>query len=498
MNPSMISVTNGLLGAESDTPCPSEKRALMTYRALLYVLSVVALSLSSNAPVPAQASAATQLPKWPQSFDLRGYEVRTYGFGVTQAGPIALDIRAQGAPLDVILQGPSGQPVERQGAGSVHLDSVATPQDVQRGIFWHILVRLTAPAAQAGAQSTGSINVQHPPEDPQAIRRAVDAVKAQRRVPSSEERARSVAASRAQRDALFNARVAAGEQELVQRRASIYQTLQPTVEAMRRQQAEGRAASAQTGINTRAINPERITKTFAVNPVITSLSAAAGVPGDGIIINGSGFGTANGVIHFIIGAMRDLIATPEVWVNNQIFVAVPDPSAPDPSVGAMAYDGVVYIVVGGVKSNLVPFHFAPIIDHRIISIPADFLLGQFADPLVLADGVLRNNLNWAQSAQGDDKFYRNTLLQNGWTVEAMPSAYNSIPKFPGGGIFFVAARVGTNSPYTDVFSWVDTMWQGLGSFQYAIEIPIQGPRGLPDGVVCTSQPVTGQACPNRQ
>ena len=487
----------------------------MTCRSAMISLILATLPCAIATPAPPQPAAAPQLQElqWPQSFDLRGFQVRTYGFAVTQPGPIVLDVKSQGAPLDVVLQGPIAQPLEQQGTGALRINYVVTPQDVQRGVFWHFMLRLTPAAAQAGAESSGNVGVQHPPANAQIVQQASQAFMAQRHVATAQERAQAASGVRAQRDALFSARVAAGEQELVQRRSVIYQNLQPTIDAMRRQKAATAqpaaavppAAPAQpaAGVSTRALAPQRLLRPIAPTPVIASLSAAEGVPGDGIIITGSGFGATDGEVHFVIGAdpSLDKTTTPGVWVNNQIFAVVPDPSVPDPSVGAATYSGVVYVVVGGVKSNLVPFRFDPIIDHRVIRVPADFLLGNFASPFVYSpptDAIERWNTNWVSGAAGDDQFYRHTLLQNGWTVEAMPTAYNSDPHYSGGGITMAIGRVGTNSPYTDVFSWVDTAWVNLGLFDYAIEIPIRGPRGLPDGVVCASKPAAGQPCPSSQ
>jgi len=422
-------------------------------------------------------------------------------------------VKSQGAPLNVILQGPIGQPLEQQGAGALRISYVVTPQDVQRGVLWHIMLRLTPAAAQSGAQFAGNIGVQHPPANPAIVQQAIQAFLAQRHVPTEQEKSQSAARVRAQRDAAFSARVAAGEQELVQRRAAIRKNLQPAIDDIRRRQSAMTQAGAPVppaapgsaaGLSTRALPSAQLIRVQPPppNPHIASLSAAEGVPGDGIMITGSGFGTAVGEVHFVIGSNFDLKSPPEVWVNDQIFVPVPDPSVPDPSIGAQGYSGLVYLIVGGVKSNLVQFRFDPIIDHRVIRTPADYLLGNFASSWVNSwEGltyIVRENSNFVSGAAGDDLFFRNTLLQNGWTVESLPVAYNNDPTGAGGGIAAVTARVGTNSPYTDVLSWVDTIWVDDGVFDYVIEIPIKGPRGLPDGVVCASQPASGQACPNTQ
>jgi hypothetical protein len=496
----------------------------MKYRSLLVSLVFSAFFYSSAVLAAAQPAATrpagppqlAELP-WPQSFDLQGFQVRTYGFAVTQPGPIVLDVKSQGAPLDVVLQGPIAQPLEQQGAGALRVSYVVTPQDVQRGVLWHFMLRLTPAAAQGGAQSVGNVGVQHPLANAQIVQQAIQAMAAQRHVPTEQELAQSGAKVRAQRDAVFSARIAAGEQELVQRRAAIYQNLQPAIEGMRRQKAtmaqpgtsepSGVTQPPAGGLSTRALPPGQLVRLRPPppHPVITSLSAAEGVPGDGIMITGSGFGSTDGEVHFVIGPdpSLDRPSAPQIWVNNEIIAVVPDPSVPDPSVGATTYNGFVYVVIGGVKSNPIPFRFDPIIDHRLIRVPADYLLGDFAPPPFFRNfsgivSIMRANFNFLNSASGDDQFFRSTLLQNGWIVEGLPTAYNNNAVYPGGGISSVTARVGTNSPFTDVSSWVDTIWVGDGNFSYAIEIPIQGPRGLPDGVVCTSKPAALQTCPNTQ
>jgi hypothetical protein len=483
----------------------------MTCRSLLIGLLVSPLVSLSHAYAAGPPAAASPMElQWPQAFDLKGFQVRTYGFAVTQPGPIVLDVKSQGAPLDVVLQGPIAQPLEQQGSGVLRINYVVTPQDIQRGVFWHLMLRLTPAAAQAGAQTTGNVGVQHPPADAQIVQQAAQALMARRHVPTDQERAQAASSLRAQRDALFNQRVAAGEQELVQRRTAIYQRLQPAVDDMRRQKAAALAQSSPqaagvepAGLNTRALPPRILQPVAPPQPVIASLSAAEGVPGDGIMITGSGFGNTDGEVHFVIGAnpSLDLKSPPGVWVNNQIFTAVPDPSAPDPSIGAIAYNGVVYVVVGGVKSNLVPFRFDPIIDHRLIRVLTDYEIGNFSNPRVDAyPGVTyisRLSLDYFSGKSGDDQFFRHTLLQNGWTVESIPTTVVD-PYRAGGGVSLIIAQVGTNSLFTDVFLWVDSLFADWGAFSYSIELPIKGPRGLPDGVVCASKPPSGMACPSSQ
>jgi hypothetical protein len=72
-----------------------------------------------------------QLPTFPQKFDLQGPESRSFGFAVTQPGPVVVDVQAAGAPVIVTLLGLASPPIMQQGSGHVHLTVQVTPPDVQ-------------------------------------------------------------------------------------------------------------------------------------------------------------------------------------------------------------------------------------------------------------------------------------------------------------------------------------------------------------------------------
>src|SRR5262249_6798869 len=145
-------------------------------------------------------------------------------------------------------------------------------------------------------------------------------------------------------------------QQLAQRRAGMMGQLQPQLDAMR---------AADNGVSTRAIAPMKGTAVLAnpaarvpmtmqppsapqgpvssssqainaagpngniqsvvPNPVIASLSVTQALPGDPVLITGSGFGTAKGTVHFVMGPGRDFTADPTTtdWRDSQVFVTVP-------------------------------------------------------------------------------------------------------------------------------------------------------------------------------
>jgi hypothetical protein len=107
----------------------------MTHRSpiVLLALCTVLQQAAVSAPASPQPAAAPAQEQWPRSFNLTGFQVIAYVFGVTQPGPIVLDVKSQGAPIDVALQGPMPQPLEQKGAGALRISYLVTPQDVQHG-----------------------------------------------------------------------------------------------------------------------------------------------------------------------------------------------------------------------------------------------------------------------------------------------------------------------------------------------------------------------------
>jgi hypothetical protein len=52
----------------------------------------------------AQGQSNLQAPTFPQKFDVRGPELASFGFAVTQPGPVTVDVQGQGVPVLVTLQ----------------------------------------------------------------------------------------------------------------------------------------------------------------------------------------------------------------------------------------------------------------------------------------------------------------------------------------------------------------------------------------------------------
>src|SRR6476646_9161779 len=118
-----------------------------------------------------------KLPTFPQKFDVQGPESDSYAFAVTQPGPIAVEVQAQGAPVVVTLQSQGGPPIRHQGIGLLKIFYTTTSQDVQRSILWQVQIKAWCEddCVTAGKRppSTGSVMVQHPPVDQAAVQKAM-------------------------------------------------------------------------------------------------------------------------------------------------------------------------------------------------------------------------------------------------------------------------------------------------------------------------------------
>ena len=525
-----------------------------------------AVPQAQQPPPPGQSA---QLPTFPQKFNVQGPETQVFGFGVTQPGPIVVDVQGQGAPVIVTLQSPGSQPTTQQATGNLRMNYSVTPQDVQKSPFWTVQIRLAQPMPpQQGGRATGSVNVQHPPVNQTALQQAVQAAVGQRRPPTDQERAQAASEVKAQMDAAFQAHKAQFEQQRQQRHAALMTAVQPLLAQMQTQAQAGgavrprgveespasetppapaedvtsRAAGlrrrgieeapasetppagegdvASRGVRSRGVEEPPPSETppaagedvtsrglysgtllispsmVVQNPVIASACVpvpvppgqapqcvAQGQPGDPVMITGTNFGTG-GEIHFVIATGKDVVAPAgAIWSNTQIFTSVPDAS------GVVGFSGVAYVkrATDKVNSNLMPFRFNPLTERRQIRCPNDdFILEKLVYTSLYSCAVWRVNQNWFWTPQGNDQFFVNTRLANGWTVVQPPTVIFPNAQYTAGGAYIWESRVGTDSPYVNVRYWVNAGFSN--NLGYATSILIQGPKGVPDGVVCTQTP----------
>ena len=87
---------------------------------------------------------------------------------------------------------------------------------------------------------------------------------------------------------------------------------------------------------------------------------------------------------------------------------------------------------------------------------------------------------------GNDKFYLNAQLRNGWVVTGASLLGPYLARPGHGGAYLVDARPGTTSPYVEVRWWLDAA-VGIGGsneLSYRISVAVQRPKNLP----CAANP----------
>jgi hypothetical protein len=499
------------------------------------------MAMKKGMPVQSGASgpANIQLPTWPQKFEVQGPEVQSFGFPVTQPGPITVEVQAQGAPLLVTLQSSGGQPITQPATGGMRMSYNATPQDVQRSLFWTVQIRLAQPMPpQQGGRAGGTINVQHPQVNHQQVQTALVAHQQavqQQRAQQEAQAQQEAAQAAAQIEQAVQQRRALFEQQEVARRAALYAQIEPQLSRLRSQaggavrsrglEGEDSSASSTTEdampteatdeIGTRGgLRAQAERKIFQLpqysssqqasiaagsapppqqvmpNPIISSLSLSQGRPGDPLFINGSNFGTGGGEVRFVMGPGMDLPAPAGVvWTNNQIVATIPDPP------GLLGFSGTIYIKRAGdtITSNLAPFRFDPILvtrDYKMPTVAPDVMYEHQPHlPNYTQHWVFMDNGNVFQGLSGTVKYFDNTVLRNGWVLDEVYYSKSSLSCL-GGCNFLVEKWIGNSKPYFKIRYELRAADFGSSKFtSYLIDrITLRGPKGVPDGLACMQAP----------
>jgi hypothetical protein len=226
-------------------------------------------------------------------------------------------------------------------------------------------------------------------------------------------------------------------------------------------------------------------QTIVANPVIGSLSAAQGRPGDPIMISGSGF-SSGGAVHFVIGGTPDLDLTApvQVWTDTQLFVTVPT------KLGVLGFNGVVYVVRDSdkVKSKLLPFQFQPLLAHRQLTSSADRAIGG-AD-YTARNRVLHDNGNPFAGNGDNDQLFTQTHVSSTWVIEGAQAFCDYQDPIMNkaecdGGVNVAESRTGSSDAYTKVHWWAPPApLFGFSETWYTFAVRITGPWEVPDGVAC--------------
>ncbi len=459
--------------------------------------------------VPGMPVKQGQLPTFPQKFDVQGLEANSFGFAVTQPGPVIVDVQSQGPPVIVTLERPASQPMSQQGTGQVRLTYMVTAQDVQTSVLWSVKIKLATPTPlQQGGRSSGTVMVQHPSVDSTVAQAQAAALSGQRMARSHQPDPQA----QAQMDAAFQQHKATFEQEQQQKHAAARAQAQPMIDQIRNQmlpqgqvrprgieepQPGETLAQSEGDVGTRGLRSNQtmailqqqpLTETPSLRsggvpltpvpvlvPMITQLNIGQGQPLQPVIVTGKNFGTQPADVVFQVGSNALFSGRVEAWSDAMIVVDVPDQS------GFLQFDGKVYVSIGAVRSNEVPFRFVPAQETREIRWTNDMVLVQPGMAEAAYRDIYHPNTTFLSmgGAAGNDVLFPSTRLKNGWVVQGAWSTTANCLFGACGGVYVADLRPGTDTPFVNMRWWYDAFY----SSSYFFGVRIVGPRGVPDGVV---------------
>lgn len=509
----------------------------LTVPILALSLMLAVTSTPARAQVKPTAGTLAE-PRWPQKFELGPGERHAFGFFVGQPGRILVTVQWQGVPMVVSLVKPGGGVVDKPGTGSATLDYTATAEDVKKGAIWSLRLRASQEVKSVGpavhdrpvkldvrSVATGSVTIQHPPADMQRAQAEfnlqLQQANAKQESLRQQNQAKQVPASSANLAAQRQLTLSKG---VAVRHAALLDQIKTKIPAESHQKmsqqialrAQGKAMAIETppltksgalikplplgvGVKGTAVSRSADTGTSGTGgtvkpvgttqsaatvatPVTSALSLSQGDPGTPVLITGSGFSDATGEVHFIVANGTDLVAPLTTWTDTQILTQVPYKD------GVPSYNGYLYVKrADGAKTTMLPFLFHPPLDVVVLGFPPTVNSGSYNHIGHLYDSHAPD-LDWGDmihttyllpwGLKGDDEYYLQTRLKNGWIVDSaglVTISGNPGPYTEGSaGAYITDVRVGTDSPYVKAHWWLDAS----SSVYYRLQVTIKGPKGL--------------------
>jgi hypothetical protein len=447
---------------------------------------ILRATLTALAACAAHTAYSQTGPTWPQRFELADRAPASFGFAVTQPGPIHIEVQAQGAPVIVALNGP--HPLQQAGSDRIQLDYAVTAEDIRRSPYWSVRITLqNPPAAAAKPLAGGTVAVQSPPADVATLQARFNAEAPQRRAANENARARL----RTQLGGLLQqsrAQIAKSQDDA---RAAAELRARPSIEPLRmQQQVSTRAVGMNTSKTVAPTAAERLRPIAPVRPVdslpaapppppppqVSGTDVTQALPRQLMLIRGSGFGTQGGSVFYAVNPGMEQAGAVEAWSDTLIGVRVPD------STGIGPFNGSITVVRApdNQRSNSVGFGFVPELEVRQIVDTRDAVIGQ---PGTLGDHHIFHGWNsfWDMFAgqKNDDVLMPTSRLVNGWKTE-WSRVYPITTYGAAGDAYATDSRPNSDMPFTRVHWWHDPFVEL--NYQYVVQI--RGPRGMPDGVAC--------------
>ena len=223
----------------------------------------------------------------------------------------------------------------------------------------------------------------------------------------------------------------------------------------------------------------------APTPVISNLSKIQGQPGDEVIISGSGFGSTPDVVTLVLKSGREESVYVPNWSDTSIKIVVP--ALANYSLDNYG-DAKFYVKRGNVLSNPANFRVNPIIITRRMEMPfilisgADYRLKPASPPFLSGPSISAQKTfisrSWGIAGErGDDEFFVNKSLVNGWKVVRAylegRSSGTAVEHTGNANATIVESWPGNSRPYVKVHFFGDAN----SSLTYSLVIEITGPKG---------------------
>jgi hypothetical protein len=374
-----------------------------------------------------------------------------------------------------------------------------TPEQVKRSVLWSVTI-----TGSPGV--SGTLTVSHPKSDTKLVEHSV--------AQSRTQLGAKLPQARAQMGAKLSARI---RQQLVKSGASLKSERAPTpLGAM----ASGvRSAVSTATLSTPGLSgPGQVTQSTALTaPVIQSLRAVGGgaiLPRSKLVIEGKGLASGQKV-HLIwpvhsgedvlvaaVGPGPDTVvvqlpdgagfAAPvnvPVWVegagalmsNKAQFSLTPEREAIELDLreftSELIFDHGGFLLFEPVLRPLDEAIMDPVGSTKFSGLPAEGVatLGPLYQPKMIAIDAERLSIFWYLGFKGDDEFFKNTQLKNGWTVQTVFFEGHGDGIYASGNASLLEHRTGTASLYAKVHWW----YEPTGYATYRLGYVIEGPKGVP-------------------
>lgn len=463
---------------------------------------------ATTAPVAVPGSGATpaagpaEKVEHSFSFDRLSPASVAVGLGLTQAGPILVELHWSGAAeLQVALrEAGQGSDILRQSVrgGRAQAQLTIAPEQVRRQPLWAVVV-----TGVAGVQ--GKLVVSFPKGQTQAVEQSVQRLRESQGAQGKQ------------------ARLAARPRLVTQVSAAMQRPRAPFVAAAVAQQgrmvtpATRSVAPAPSATVPALSGPVQVSQAqAAVAPEVRLARAASGdviLPRSRIVVEGKGL-AAGQKVHFIwpVHSGEDVVVASQGPSADSLVVDLPE------GAGFAAPVNVPLWVegAGGLMSNRVQFTLTPeretleldlrdfagelMTDHwgfvvfeplmrdpywplvdplgstkfSALALPdAQMLSAAFQHKMVMIDAQ-RTSLLWYFGGKGDDEYLKNTRLKNGWVVQGVHFDVEGSSAYGGYGAQLIEHRIGTPSLFAKVHWWYDA----AGYVSYRVGYVIEGPKGV--------------------